>query len=70
MPYDGPVVEVPDPGPDPLDEHGQPLTVARCTHCGRPGGNRVGLGDGTEVHLHPGCEMPFIDRRTREEGAA
>jgi RecA-family ATPase len=28
LPYTGPVVEVPDPGPDPLDEHGKPVTDA------------------------------------------
>jgi Protein of unknown function (DUF3631) len=39
-----------------------------CTYCGRPGGNRVALGDGIEVHLHPGCERPYIDQRLAEEG--
>jgi putative DNA primase/helicase len=62
LPYDGPVVPVPDQGPDPLGAHGEPVTATRCAHCGRPGGNRVGLGDGTEVHLHRDCEVPFKEK--------
>ena len=69
LPYHGPVVAVPDLGPDPLDEHGVPVTVPRCDYCGRPGGNRVAV-DGIEVCLHRECERPFIDRRMREEGVA
>ena len=30
LPYSGPVVPVPDLGPDPLDEHGEPVT--RCAY--------------------------------------
>jgi hypothetical protein len=70
LPYDGPVVEVPDQGPDPLNEHGEPVAVACCAYCGRPGGNRVALGDGIEVRLHRDCEDAYITRRTGEEGIA
>jgi hypothetical protein len=68
LPYTGPQVAVPDQGPDPLDEHGEPVAVARCAYCGRPGGNRVAL-DGIEVYLHRDCEDAYITRR-REGGIA
>jgi hypothetical protein len=71
LPYTGPVVAVPDLGPDQLDEHGVPAAagdLSLCTYCGRPGGNRVAV-DGIEVRFHRGCEEPYRDRRPREEGA-
>ena len=40
-----------------------------CTYCGHPGGNRLAY-DGIEFVLHPGCEVPFIDKRMAEEGIA
>jgi hypothetical protein len=56
LPYEGPVVEVPEWPVDPLDEHGASL-VRCCSYCGRPGGNRVAMGDGTTtVTLHRDCE--------------
>jgi hypothetical protein len=49
LPYTGPPVDVPDPGPEDLDEHGAPraahaqpshgepgLSARRCVHCGEP----------------------------------
>jgi putative DNA primase/helicase len=83
LPYDGPVVEVPDLGPDPLDEHGAPAgtepCAARspdsasdptelCAYCGRPGGNAVAFGDGQSIRLHRVCEEPWIESRMAQEG--
>src|SRR5262249_2785818 len=56
--YDGPPAEIPDLGPDPLDEHGAQV----CAYCGRPGGHEVAVGNAGIVRLHPGCEQPWIAR--------
>jgi Protein of unknown function (DUF3631) len=69
LPYTGPVVEVPDSGPDSLSEHGAPSNGGEghiCAYCGRPGGNEVST-DGITIRLHPECEVPWIDRRMGEE---
>jgi uncharacterized protein DUF3631 len=48
----------------PLHEACAPL-LARCAHCGRPGGNLVAVGDGESLHLHRDCERAWIETRTR-----
>jgi hypothetical protein len=79
FPYAGPVVEVPDLGPDNLDKHGTsnpcaPRNPERasdpaelCAYCKRPGGEVWSYGD-SEVRLHPECENPWIEARMAEEG--
>lgn len=51
----------------PVGKGGAGANSAVCSHCGRPGGNRVAF-DGGEVILHRECENPWIDTRMREEG--
>src|SRR5262249_55769723 len=57
--YHGQKTEIPDLGPDPLDEHGAQV----CAYCGQPGGHEVAVGNTGTVRLHPGCEQPWIAKK-------
>jgi hypothetical protein len=66
------VVDVPDPGPDPLDEHGEPVPCERriCPQCHEPGGTElVAIGNSGDLYLHPKCKKIWIEDRMAERGA-
>jgi len=71
--YTGPVVGVPDLGPDDLDAHGRPRAEHThvCAQCHRdpPDGKEKPLAYGDEtVWLHAECERFFIKAKMEEQG--